>query len=168
MPTALATTPAFELDTDAAVQRLMRFLAVNSITGHEDAIGKELAIALKEVGVPAKDITFDDAHTRIPEPTPIGNLIAKLPGTGKKNAKPILFMTHMDTVPLCAGAKPRLRGSASSTNSKAKRLSAATTGRGARCWSRSRPNFSSGTSRTHPSRSCSPCAKRADCSAPNT
>src|SRR5262245_44638721 len=110
MPTALATTPAFELDTDAAVQRLMRFLGVNSITGHEAAIGEELAAALKEVGVPAKDITFDDAHTRIPEPTPIGNLLAKLPGTSKKNAKPILFMTHMDTVPLCAGAKPKIVG----------------------------------------------------------
>ena len=108
MPTA--TAPAITFDTDAAVQRLMRFLAVNAITGHETAIGKELVTALKEVGIPARDITFDDAHTRIPEPTPIGNLIAKLPGTGKKNAKPILFMTHMDTVPLCAGAKPKLAG----------------------------------------------------------
>ena len=110
MPTAPAATPAITFDTDAAVQRLMRFLAVNAITGHETAIGEELVAALKEVGVPARDITFDDAHTRIPEPTPIGNLIAKLPGTGKKNAKPILFMTHMDTVPLCAGARPKIVG----------------------------------------------------------
>src|SRR3954470_4182928 len=109
MPTAPAA-PAFELDTDAAVQRLMRFLAVNAITGHATAIGEELAAALKEVAVPAKDITFDDAHTRIPEPTPIGNLIVKLPGTGKKGAKPVLFMTHMDTVPLCAGAQPKIVG----------------------------------------------------------
>ncbi len=108
MPTTAA--PAFELDTHAAVQRLLRFLAVNAITGHEKAIGEELVAALKEVGVPAKAISFDDAHTRIPEPTPIGNLIVKLPGTGKKSAKPILFMTHMDTVPLCAGAKPKLVG----------------------------------------------------------
>lgn len=101
---------AFELDTAAAVQRLLRFLSVNAITGHEAPIGKELAAALKEVGVPAKAIKFDDAHTRIPEPTPIGNLIVKLPGTGKKGQKPILFMTHMDTVPLCAGAKPKVSG----------------------------------------------------------
>ena len=109
MPVA-ATPPAITFDTDAAVQRVLRFLAVNAITGHEAPIGKELAAALREVGVPAKAITFDDAHTRIPEPTPIGNLIVKLPGTGKKNAKPILFMTHMDTVPLCAGAKPKVVG----------------------------------------------------------
>ena len=106
----MPAAPAFALDTDAAVRRLLRFLAVNAITGHEAPIGKELVAALKEVGVPANAIRFDDAHTRIPEPTPIGNLIVKLPGTGKKDTKPILFMTHMDTVPLCAGAKPKLAG----------------------------------------------------------
>src|SRR4051812_50170171 len=110
MPPAPAATPAITFDTAAAVQRLLRFLAVNAITGHEAPIGEELAAALKEVGVPAKDITFDDEHTRIPEPTPIGNLIVKLPGTGKKNAKPVLFMTHMDTVPLSAGARPNTPG----------------------------------------------------------
>jgi tripeptide aminopeptidase len=108
MPTAPA--PPFELDTGAAVQRLLRFLSVNAITGHEGPIGQELAAALREAGVPADAITFDDAHTRIPEPTPIGNLIVKLPGTSKKDTKPILFMTHMDTVPLCAGAKPKVAG----------------------------------------------------------
>jgi tripeptide aminopeptidase len=102
--------PAFDLDTDAAVRRLLRFLSVNAITGHEAAIGKELAAALKEVGVPAKAVTFDDAHTRIPEPTPIGNLIVQLPGTARKTAPPVLFMTHMDTVPLCAGARPKVVG----------------------------------------------------------
>lgn len=110
MPPVAATPPAFELDTAAAIQRLLRFLSVNAITGHETAIGEELVAALKEEGVPAGVIAFDDAHTRIPEPTPIGNLIVKLPGTGKKNAKPVLFMTHMDTVPLCAGAKPKVVG----------------------------------------------------------
>ncbi len=107
---ATATPPAFELDTSAAIERLLRFLSVESITGHEAAIGQELATALQEVGVPESAITFDDAHTRIPEPTPIGNLIVKLPSTAKKNTKPLLFMTHMDTVPLCAGAKPKLAG----------------------------------------------------------
>ena len=106
----MPATPAFAFDADAAVQRLLRFLSVNAITGHEAPIGKELAAALEEVGVPAAAIAFDDAHTRIPEPTPIGNLIVKLPGTSKKNTKPILFMTHMDTVPLCAGARPKIAG----------------------------------------------------------
>lgn len=107
---ATATPPAFHLDTEAAIARLMRFLSVSAITGQEKAIGEELVAALKEAGVPAKAISFDDANTRIPEPTPIGNLIVKLPANGRKNAKPLLFMTHMDTVPLCAGAKPKRVG----------------------------------------------------------
>src|SRR5262245_10946782 len=107
---ATAAPPTIELDTSAATARLLRFLSVEGITGQEAAIGQELATALKEVGVSENAILFDEAYTRIPEPTPIGNLIVKLPGTGKKSAKPLLFMTHMDTVPLCAGAKPKLAG----------------------------------------------------------
>jgi tripeptide aminopeptidase len=100
--------PAFDIDTSAAVARLMRFLAVEGVTGQEAAIGREIIAALKEAGVPASAIRFDDANTRIPEPTQTGNLIVTLPGTTK--GKPVLFMTHMDTVPLCAGAKPKLQG----------------------------------------------------------
>jgi tripeptide aminopeptidase len=97
------------IDTDAAAARLLKFLSVEGITGQEAAIGKTIVAALKEAGVSPKAIRFDDAHTRIPVPTQTGNLIATLPGT-KKGAKPIVFMTHMDTVPLCAGAKPKLDG----------------------------------------------------------
>ena len=99
---------SFEVDTSAAVSRLMRFLAVEGVTGQEAAISREIIAALKEVGVPASAIRYDDANARIPEPTETGNLIVTLPGTTK--GKPILFMTHMDTVPLCAGAKPKLQG----------------------------------------------------------
>jgi tripeptide aminopeptidase len=88
----------------------MRFLAVPGVTGQEAAVGQEIVAALKEAGVPADAVAFDDANTRIPEPTQTGNLIVKLPGTAKKAAKPLLFMTHMDTVPLCAGARPKIQG----------------------------------------------------------
>lgn len=99
------------VDTAAATDRLMKFLAVPGITGEEAKIAKEIAAALKAAGVPAKNIRHDDANTRIPLPTQTGNLIATLPGVGpQKDAEPILFMTHMDTVPLCAGAKPKLAG----------------------------------------------------------
>ena len=70
------------VDTEAAVGRLMRFLAVEGVTGREAMIGKELVAALKEAGVPARAIRFDDAHTRIPLPTETGNLIVDLPGRG--------------------------------------------------------------------------------------
>jgi tripeptide aminopeptidase len=95
-------------DADAAVERLMRFLAVEGITGQERAIGDEVARALREVGVPASRIRHDTANERIPLPTQTGNLIATLPGTHP--GKPLLFSTHLDTVPLCAGAKPRRTG----------------------------------------------------------
>lgn len=99
------------VDTDAAVARLMRFLEVEGVTGREARIGKELVAALKEAGVPARCIRFDDAHTRIPLPTETGNLIVDLPGQGAlQSADRLLFMTHMDTVPLCAGAKPKRQG----------------------------------------------------------
>src|SRR5438105_4175164 len=99
------------LDTAAAVSRLMRFLAVEGVTGREAAIGRDIASALKEAGVPASAIYLDDANTRIPLPTETGNLIVHLPGRGTlHNQPPLMFMTHMDTVPLCAGAQPKLAG----------------------------------------------------------
>jgi tripeptide aminopeptidase len=99
------------VDTEAAIERLMRFLAVEGVTGQEGKIGKALVATLKDAGVPARSIRFDDAHTRIPLPTETGNLIVDLPGRGAlERADRLLFMTHMDTVPLCAGAKPKQKG----------------------------------------------------------
>ena len=99
------------VDTQAATARLTRFLAVEGVTGKEAAIGRELSAALTESGVPANAIRLDDANTRIPVPTETGNLIVDLPGRGgMHNQRRIMFMTHMDTVPLCAGAKPKLAG----------------------------------------------------------
>ena len=92
-------------DADAAVARLMRFLAVEGVTGREKAIGLEVEKALREAGVPRSAIRYDTAHERIPVPTETGNLIVQLPGT-RTDAPRLLFSTHLDTVPLCAGAVP--------------------------------------------------------------
>ncbi len=98
-------------DTQAALDRLMRFLAVEGVTGQEKAIAEDVARALVEAGVPAEAIAYDDANTRIPLPTETGNLIVKIPGRGAlSNGEPLLFSTHLDTVPLCAGAKARIVG----------------------------------------------------------
>src|SRR5437016_6114365 len=99
------------VDVKTATDRLMRFLAVEGVTGKEAAIGRELSAALQESGVPATAIRLDDANTRIPLPTQTGNLIVDLPGRGAMHNQPrLMFMTHMDTVPLCAGAKPKVQG----------------------------------------------------------
>jgi tripeptide aminopeptidase len=102
----IATNLAFA--EDHAIARLMRFLAVEGITGQEEAIGQDVVKALVEVGVGLKSIHFDKANEKIPLPTQTGNLIVKLPGTLTGPRR--LFMTHLDTVPLCAGAVPVRKG----------------------------------------------------------
>jgi tripeptide aminopeptidase len=101
--------PGLAVDVDQAIARLMRFLSIEGITGQEGAIGRDVVRALHEAGVPRKAIHFDSAHELIPLPTQTGNLIVTLPGTRPGPRR--LFMTHLDTVPLCAGAKPVRKGS---------------------------------------------------------
>lgn len=98
----------FDFDTKLAVDRLLRFLTVEGITGQEEAIGRAVVAELLDHGVSRKYIRFDSAHKKIPLPTQTGNLIVTLPGT--KPGPRRLFMTHLDTVPLCAGAVPLRKG----------------------------------------------------------
>ena len=52
------------LDEKAAEAYLMRFLAIDSVTGHERAIAEAVADALREVGVPGAAIRHDSVHER--------------------------------------------------------------------------------------------------------
>jgi tripeptide aminopeptidase len=96
------------LDVAAAEAHLMQFLSVDGVTGQEAKIAATISDALKKVGVPASDIRFDDVNKRIPVPTETGNLIVELAGT--RPGPRLLFSSHLDTVPLCAGAKPKREG----------------------------------------------------------
>jgi tripeptide aminopeptidase len=96
------------LDVASAEAYLMRYLAIDGVTGQEKAIAEAIRDDLIALGVPASAIRFDDAAARIPLPTETGNLIVDLPGT--RPGPRLLFSTHLDTVPLCAGAKPRREG----------------------------------------------------------
>jgi tripeptide aminopeptidase len=104
----IMSSTSVPLDVTAAEEHLMRFLSVDGVTGYEAAIAAAVTDALQTAGVPASAIRFDDANTRIPLPTETGNLIVDLPGT--RPGPRLLFSTHLDTVPLCAGAKPRREG----------------------------------------------------------
>ncbi|MCI0456903.1 MAG: M20/M25/M40 family metallo-hydrolase [Gemmataceae bacterium] len=96
-------------DERAAVELLLDLLAVEGVTGREEAIGKAVSAALiARGGLRFKWVRFDDANMRIPLPTQTGNLIVTLPGTRPGPRR--LFMTHLDTVPLCAGAVPVHKG----------------------------------------------------------
>jgi tripeptide aminopeptidase len=96
------------LDVKSAEDHLMRFLAIEGLSGQEEAIGAAVTDELKKVGVPAAAIRFDTVNKRIPVPTQTGNLFVDLPGTRK--GPRLLFLTHLDTVALCAGAKPKREG----------------------------------------------------------
>lgn len=95
-------------DAESATRHLMRFLSVEGVTGKEAKIAAAVEEALVQIGVPSTAIRYDDAHTRIPLPTETGNLIVDLPGT--RVGPHFLLSTHLDTVPLCAGAKPHREG----------------------------------------------------------
>lgn len=96
------------VDVKSAEEHLMRFLAIDGVTGEEAAIAAAVSDELKKVGVPASAIRFDKVNEKIPLPTQTGNLLVDLPGT--RPGPRLLFSTHLDTVPLCAGAKPRREG----------------------------------------------------------
>src|SRR5262245_46170987 len=95
-------------DEAQAIDQLMRFLAIEGVTGQERAIGHDVVKALTAAGVGQEQIRFDHAHEQIPVPTQTGNLIVTLPGTRPGPRR--LFVTHLDTVPLCAGVVPVRQG----------------------------------------------------------
>ncbi|MBX3413297.1 MAG: M20/M25/M40 family metallo-hydrolase [Pirellulales bacterium] len=96
------------LDVKSAEEHLLRFLAIEGLSGEEAAIAVAVSDELKKVGVPESAIRYDKANERISLPTQTGNLYADLPGT-REGAR-LLFATHLDTVPICAGAKPKRDG----------------------------------------------------------
>jgi tripeptide aminopeptidase len=98
-----------DFDRDRAIARLMEFLAVEGITGQERAIGVSVEKSLRAAGVPGRWIKRDEANASIPLPTETGNLIVNFPGTLSGPRR--LLSTHLDTVPLCAGAVPVRKGS---------------------------------------------------------
>jgi tripeptide aminopeptidase len=102
-------TPSLpEIDDRWAVDLLLRLLSVEGVTGRERAIGAEVVAALTELGVPPSAVRYDGAERRIPLPTEDGNLVVTLDGDASLPRR--LFMAHRDTVPLCAGARPRREG----------------------------------------------------------
>lgn len=96
------------LDVAAAEAHLLRFLAVEGLSGQEAAIAAAVSDALVEVGVARSAIRFDTANERISLPTQTGNLFVDLPAT--RGGDRMVFATHLDTVPICAGAKARREG----------------------------------------------------------
>jgi tripeptide aminopeptidase len=110
-PRSAAAQPAphtLEGDADAALRLAMELMAIRGGSGQEQDVAAYITKALRKAGVPASAISHDNAHTKSPLKGQIGNLICKLPGTLRGPRR--LLMAHMDTVPLCLGARPVRRG----------------------------------------------------------
>ena len=94
------------MNKENALNDLLKFLSIEGVTGNEKKIALEVKKTLIEAKIPEEYIFFDNANKKIPFPTETGNLIVKLPGNIEGNRR--LFITHLDTVSLCAGAKPEI------------------------------------------------------------
>jgi tripeptide aminopeptidase len=105
---APATTAPLRPDVAAARRVVLDLLAIPGVSGDEKKIAERIVNWLVEAGCPRSAIAFDKAHTKTPLKGNVGNLIVKLPGTVPGPRR--LLMAHMDTVPVCLGAKPRVSG----------------------------------------------------------
>lgn len=97
-----------EPDLAAARRVVLDLLAIRGGSGDEKAVAERIVKWLREAGCPKGAISFDEAHTKTPLKGNVGNLIVKLPGTLPGPRR--LLMAHMDTVPVCLGAKPVVAG----------------------------------------------------------
>jgi tripeptide aminopeptidase len=90
------------------VDLLMQLLALPGPSGGELAVAEFLLSELKRAGLPDNAVAFDKAHKKSPLGGAIGNLAVRLPGA--KKAPRRMLAAHMDTVPICAGARPVRKG----------------------------------------------------------
>ncbi len=93
----------------AGAERLvMQLLSLPGRSGQEGQVMEFIARQLRQAGLPEELIRFDKAHQRSPHGGEVGNLIVRLPGTMAGPRR--LLTAHVDTVPLCQGARPVRRG----------------------------------------------------------
>ena len=97
-----------EVNADAALERFMTITAIPGRSGDEAAVAAKIVDLLKEAGLDESQIQFDGAEQRTRLDGNCGNLIVTLPGNGKGTRT--LLSAHMDTVPICVGAKPVIEG----------------------------------------------------------
>ncbi len=95
-------------ETQRARTLLMELLEVPGISGQEDQVMKWITTRLRKAGAPKGAIVSDQAYRRSPLDSTTGNLALVLPGTLKGPRR--MLSAHVDTVPLCAGTRPVLKG----------------------------------------------------------
>ena len=103
-----STAASVKADVKKAREILLDLLAIPGVSGHEKAVAERIIHTLRAAGCPAGAIAFDAANGKTPLKGEVGNLIVRLPGSVPGPRR--LLMAHMDTVPVCLGAKPVVAG----------------------------------------------------------
>jgi tripeptide aminopeptidase len=98
--------PLAEIDTDRALRRVMKLMAIPGKSREEGRVVDFISAALRKAGVPRTSIVIDKANRK--SSGQVGNLIVKLPGARKLPRR--LLMAHVDTVPICVGCRPVIDG----------------------------------------------------------
>ena len=96
------------INEERAVQHLLDLLAIEGLSGREKPVADCVTAKLIEAGCSPDWIRDDGANDRIPGDYEIGNLVVQLPGT--VDGPRLMFSGHLDTVPVTAGAMPRIEG----------------------------------------------------------
>ncbi len=97
-----------EPNLDRALQLAIQLMSLPGLSGEEAQVAKFITSQLVAAGADPQTIQTDQAHHKTPIAGDVGNLIFKLPGTIRGPRR--LLMAHMDTVPICRGARPIIDG----------------------------------------------------------
>jgi tripeptide aminopeptidase len=95
-------------DLKAAEKLLRELLAIPGVSGREGRVMEFIVSQLRRAGIPEDALQFDQTHRHSPHGGEVGNLVCRLPGTRRAGRR--LLVAHVDTVPLCEGARPVGRG----------------------------------------------------------
>ncbi|MCA9233834.1 MAG: M20/M25/M40 family metallo-hydrolase [Planctomycetales bacterium] len=94
--------------SSASVELLLELLALSGPSGGEGPVADFIIKRLRGAGLPAEAVLRDSPPKDSPVAGAAGNLIVKLPGTRRGRRR--MLSAHMDTVPICQGARPVKRG----------------------------------------------------------
>lgn len=91
---------------ETAIHDLLALLPIPGPPAHEKRVADFLYQTLVTIGIPDEQIVYDRAHDQSEYGGNVGNLIVKI--EGQVAGPPLMFSTHMDTVPDCVGCQPHL------------------------------------------------------------
>lgn len=97
-----------EPDFHRAEQLVLRMMAIPGRSCQEGRVMEFIRRKLRQAGAPEGAIHVDQAHHRSPFRGEVGNLVLRLPGSRPGGRR--LLIAHVDTVPLCVGCRPVVRG----------------------------------------------------------